>query len=330
MTNENILLSIIIPVYNLENYIEHCLNSLIEQIAENIEIIIIDDGSTDKSATICKKYCSKYSYIKYIYQKNTGVSSARNNGLNLAKGKYIQFVDGDDYLLPNSLNEILNKIAGDFDIICGRYVKCYNEKLQKTFPVEDKNINLIENNLYPNNLIILLKQNLFNYGACANITKKEIITKNNILFDANVKYTEDMMFFLKALLHCKKISVIQCHYAYRQSRESSATSSISIKRVSDNLDFIIYWIKQFQNNKFNNEIQNELYNFMAYEYCIILGMLFRLEKNDFNKIYSTIYEYKWLLKYDNLKKVKIVSILYHIIGFKNTGKLLGCFIKWKK
>lgn len=328
---QNILLSIIIPVYNLENYIKECLDSLVKQITENVEIIIVNDGSTDNSEIICKEYCSKYPYIKYVYQENAGVSSARNNGLNLAIGKYIQFVDGDDWLLPNAIDEILKKIKNDdFDIICGRYVKSYDEKNQKISLIESKFIDFIEKSCYPQNLITLLKENLFNYGAGANITKRAIIINNNLLFDVKVKYTEDIMFFLNVLLNCKKIAIIQCHYVYRQSRNCSATSSISLKRVLDNLDLIVYWIKRFKKNDFHFEIQNELYNFLAYEYCIILGFAFQLEKNELNQIYKDIYKYRWLLKYNSFKKVKMVSTVYHIIGLKATGKLLGCFIKWKK
>ena len=88
-SNNDIDLSIIIPVYNLEKYISDCINSIIKQVTDeyNLEIIIIDDGSTDNSATICKEFCKKYNYINYNYQENSGVSAARNYGLKKARGK---------------------------------------------------------------------------------------------------------------------------------------------------------------------------------------------------------------------------------------------------
>ncbi len=332
MKNKDILLSIIIPVYNLELYIERCLNSLINQISENVEIIIVNDGSTDKSAKICEKYCSKYPYIKYIYQNNAGVSNARNNGLKLAKGKYIEFVDGDDYLLPNSIPAILNKIKlNNPDIIVGDYIKFYDEVDFIKEKKLDTNIILnIENSSYPENIINLTNNNLFNSSLWCNIFRLDIINKNNIRFIETVKYTEDLDFCLKAFFYCKKVNVLTNKiYAYRQARNGSATSTISEKRVVDNLNFVKNWYEFYKISTFDYKIKNYLINFIAYEYSIVYGLLFLSDKTTFSKMYSNIYEYKWLLKYNQNKKVKLVSMMYHIIGFKNTGKLLAKFINSK-
>ncbi len=332
MSNKkNILLSIVIPVYNLENYIEDCLNSLVEQITENVEIIIINDGSIDKSEIICQKYCSKYPYIKYIYQQNAGVSNARNNGLNLAKGKYIQFVDGDDCLLPNSIPNILNKIKlNNPDIIVGDYIKFYNDINFIKDKKNQKIIFKIENSIYPQNVISLTDNNLFNPSLWCNIFKTDIIKNNNIRFVESVKYTEDLDFCLQTFFACKKVNILTNKlYAYRQSRNGSATSIVSEKRVIDNLNFVKKWYDFYKNATIDEQIKNYLINFIAYEYSIVYGLLFLSDKSTFSKMYSEIYEYRWLLKYNQSKKVKIVSIIYHIIGFKNTGKLLAQFIKTK-
>ena len=126
------LLSIIIPMYNLEQYISYCLDSIVSQANENVEIILIDDGSKDKTRKICDNYCKKYNYIKYLYQENAGVSVARNNGLKKAIGEYILFVDGDDWIINDSIPQIINKIKNnrEVDIIAGDFVKAKNNKIK--------------------------------------------------------------------------------------------------------------------------------------------------------------------------------------------------------
>ena len=125
--------SIIIPVYNLEKYIVNCLESIFAQTYESLEIICIDDGSNDKSAEIIKKYSVADSRIKYYYQQNSGVSVARNKGLDEATGDYVMFVDGDDYLHYQAVELFVREIEkSDCDVVCAHEVYTSNndEKMQ--------------------------------------------------------------------------------------------------------------------------------------------------------------------------------------------------------
>lgn len=332
MKKGNVLLSIIIPVYNLEKYIVHCLDSLVVQIEDNVEIIIIDDGSKDKSGDICKEYSSKYHYIKYFYQENAGVSAARNYGISKSVGKYIQFVDGDDFVLLNSIPEILQKIKLDkFDVIVGDFVKVYDDEVNVNSLIKNNNIiEEIENDVYPKNMIKVLTNNMYRTSTCFNIFKSDIIFDNNIKFNDKVKYTEDLDFCFSAFFKCKHIGVLEHKfYAYRQARTESATSICSKKRVVDNLNFIKKWYNYYQNSELDEEVKDYLINFLSYEYTIVFGLLFMLCEEDFKNMYELVYEYKWLLKYKRNKKVKLVSLVNNIVGFNNTGKLLAVFIKNK-
>ena len=127
------LVSIIIPVYNLENHIENCLKSIISQTYENFEIICVDDGSTDKSAAIIKSYAASDSRVKYFYHDNAGVSVARNHGLEIASGGFIMFVDGDDYLHFQAVELFVKEIEeSNCDMVCAHeiYTPNTNEKMQ--------------------------------------------------------------------------------------------------------------------------------------------------------------------------------------------------------
>ena len=126
------MISIIVPVYNVEKYIEKCIQSLTQQTYSDIEILLINDGSTDHSDEICKKWQNKDYRIKVIYKENGGVSSARNLGLNIAKGEYIFFVDADDWLETSCLEKMLEKMTPDVDmVICD-----YRESKDITFTFE--------------------------------------------------------------------------------------------------------------------------------------------------------------------------------------------------
>ncbi len=324
---KEILLSIIIPIYNLEKYISYCIDSIVSQVNKNVEIILIDDGSKDKSREICNKYCQKYNYIKYFYQENAGVSVARNNGLKKAIGEYILFVDGDDWIIENSIPEIIDKIKKnkEIDIIAGNFVKSKNNKIKnkKVKPIT----NLVEYD-YPQNLIKLFETNNFNPSLWCNIIKRNLFFDNNIFLEENVKYTEDMDCMIQLFLKTKKIDFIEKpFYVYRQN-QMSATHSYSLKRVDDTMNFVIKWLKNMKEIK-SDELEKYLFNFIQYQYAIVVGLLYTLKKDERKKIMPKIKEKEYLLNNGLGKKGKIIHYIYNIFGFQFIGRLMAIFIKVK-
>lgn len=321
------LLSIIIPMYNLERYISSCLDSIVPQVNENVEVILIDDGSKDKTRKICDNYCKKYTYIKYFYQENAGVSVARNNGLKKAMGEYILFVDGDDWIIKDSIPLIINKIKKNrgVDIITGDFVKSKNDKIKNK---KEKIVpNLIEYN-YPQNLIKLFETNNFNPSLWCNIIKKNLFLDNGIYLEKNVKYTEDMDCVIQLFLKAKKIDILeQPFYVYRQN-QSSATHAYSLKRVDDTMNFVIKWNNRLKEIE-SEELKKHLFNFVQYQYSIAVGLLFTLQKDEQIKIAPKIKEYEYLLTKGAGKKEKMVYYIYKLFGFQIVGKLMAIFIKGK-
>ena len=128
-SEEDMRVSVIIPVYNLEKYIGRCLDSLISQDFSDYEVIVVNDGSTDNTALICDEYAKKYNFIKAVHKKNGGVSSARNLGIDLAEGEYIMFVDGDDYVTSNYISTMYQCQIENPDkmIVCNMFKKNENE-----------------------------------------------------------------------------------------------------------------------------------------------------------------------------------------------------------
>ena len=196
----NELLSIIIPVYNVEKYLEKCIDSIINQTYTNLEIILVDDGSTDNCGNICDEYAKKDNRIKLIHKENGGTSDARNEGLKISTGEYIGFVDSDDYIEPNMYEEMINNIKkNNADIVICSYNNTNNKKRQRK--VNKKRYSYINND----EIEIINKEEavskLFFDDSCRGflwnkLYKRDMLynDKKLILFDDNIKILEDLLY----------------------------------------------------------------------------------------------------------------------------------------
>ncbi|MPQ43056.1 glycosyltransferase family 2 protein [Clostridium tarantellae] len=230
-------ISVIVPVYNVEKYLNNCIESIINQSFKNIEILLIDDGSTDNSGEICDEYGKKDNRIKVIHKENEGVSIARNTGINNAEGKYIAFVDSDDFIHKN-MYEILYKFMckEKTDVVMCKYNRVLpnNELISEEEPLKAGIYNKDE--IFNNLILPMIGNELEDLGEplimgsiwrC--LYKKDIIDKNKIKFP-RIKIAEDMLFNLDYLGRCYKAKVINKQlYYYRYNKESAT------KHYKDNL-----------------------------------------------------------------------------------------------
>lgn len=194
------LISIIVPVYNAENYLNKCIESLINQTYNSLEIILINDGSTDNSRHICEKFAKKDKRIKLINQKNSGVSVARNKGIDIAKGKYICFVDSDDYVSQEFVEKMFNHIKiNRADLAICNINKVNNKGIKyQDYTSFDKNI--ITKEEYYESI------NSFGGFLWNKIFKKSII--GNLRLEEDIYYCEDELFVINYVEKCNKISCI--------------------------------------------------------------------------------------------------------------------------
>ena len=183
-------ISIIVPVYNVEKYLEKCIDSILNQSYQNLEIILIDDGSTDNSGSICDEYKKKDKRVQVIHQKNQGQSSARNAGLNIAKGSYIGFVDSDDYVEPDYLEQLLNNFKKYNTVpICGFI---YHDEVNHCKPVKyswsggEEKVSLGD--------AFKLNAELYLTALWNKLFDMQIIEKFYIRFDENLSMGEDLRF----------------------------------------------------------------------------------------------------------------------------------------
>ncbi|MBQ5591617.1 MAG: glycosyltransferase family 2 protein [Clostridia bacterium] len=228
MNTQKIFLSFIVPVYNVEEYLGECLDSLVNQDVshDEYEIICIDDGSTDKSGEILDLYAEKYTNIVVVHKENGGVSSARNYGIDIAKGKYIWFVDSDDFVRENCLRELKRLSIENYDILnFGGYAF-------------DQELNAEEKELLKNNR---LKANKTYWGySTFRVYKKSIILENEIKFNNRIIYGEDEMFNNDVIEHSERTFLLDhTNYLYRKNPNSAMNNLLVFENQIKRLESVI-------------------------------------------------------------------------------------------
>lgn len=221
--------SIIVPVYNVEKYVEKCLDSLISQSYKNIEIILINDGSKDNSGKICDMYKRKDSRIEVFHKENAGVSEARNLGIQKATGEYLCFVDADDFVMNDYIEYMHQLIAKDSsDIaICAKMFSNFNEKQTSDVVIEY---------LDGENSVIRILNYRMPIGVYSRIFKKDLIDNNGIRFLKDIFMGEGFNFNVACFQKAKKVIISNYKvYYYRRDNATSATSNFSIKKCENSL-----------------------------------------------------------------------------------------------
>lgn len=200
MKNSLPLVSVVIPVYNVERYVEACIDSVIEQTYENKEIILVDDGSTDDSLSIIRRYSSLYSYITVLDQTNKGPALARKRGLDEARGKYIQYLDGDDMLLPDALENLV-KCAEEFDadIVAAAFYFCWLQK-EKEMSVA-YTFDITEGISYFREIL----NGRGYWSLWSHFQKRSLFYDCGVELAANIYFGEDAIWMTQLLLHNPKI-----------------------------------------------------------------------------------------------------------------------------
>lgn len=243
----NKLVSIIVPIYNSERYIERTIVSILNQSYKNIELLLINDGSTDDTINILNSYAKKDSRIVLINKENEGVSATRNIGLNKCKGELITFVDADDYIEKTMIEELVILLETyNADISCCGILL---ERPDLSIPIHGTEVlmNLSNNEA----LLELISGKNMEPSACAKLFKRGII--RNIKFEENIKYNEDYLFDLYAFKEAKSVIFLDKPlYHYNLHANSSTTAALNIKRVSDCIKVSEIAMSVFEKNKYEN------------------------------------------------------------------------------
>ena len=303
--------SIIIPVYKVEKYISKCIESVLNQTYTNFELILVDDGSPDKSGEICEEYAKTDSRIKVIHKLNGGVSSARNAGLDAASGEYIAFVDSDDYVTDTYISDLL--IYG-YDFVIAGYIEEKTDGSRKSIirtPADVSKLSFGSEYQYK-----ILSSDYVIYGSWSKLFKKSIIEENNIRFDINNCMGEDTIFSSDYLVHCKSFKIVDktpyIYVRYGNSTTLSTTLSKNYlisyeqteKKVYDNFVSIFGYANDYRNKVkerlvfifmtlFSDKDLSLKCKFDIYEYLYSNNLFIEALENrefDFNEISNRLYK----------------------------------------
>lgn len=294
--NSKVDVSVIIPIYNVKSYLERCVDSVINQTYKNIEIVLVDDGSTDGSSKLCDEIKLRDERIKVYHKENGGLGSARNYGFKNSKGDYILFLDSDDYIELDTIEKMI--MYKEYDIVCCGFNRM-DEETKKVYSEEMINIPFDEIQIDDKNI---MQTAFLSPSGWGKLFKRELI--NGIEFSSNKKAIEDTLFYLEIIPKTKKIKYINEILWHYMVRKDSLIMSITEEKA----DLFERNLLEIKNKYIDNNYNDSKFNYLTLQVfihnCIsIPSRLYNNKEVNINKRLKHIKEYM-NENFPNWKKVK--------------------------
>ena len=314
-------ISFIVPVYNAEKYLQECLDSIVCQLKGN-ELILIDDGSSDSSGNICDEYAAIYSEITVLHTENKGASSARNLGVSTAQGRFIVFVDSDDFISKDFSAEFRKKnITADVIFFPIRKLLKNGETVMMNDGVSP---DILMKGTAEEVLIHISNCSKFPASPCGKLVLRKFLIENQISFEFN-RISEDYDWTYQLLQYARCFDYFERGmYTYRQLPQSRSSMGSS-RSVEDQLVILMSW----EGRGVPDAFRKTLNSFLAYEYAMILPFYGALTKEEREKYRSRLHRCAYLLKYGKSRKLKLIQTVSKLIGIELTSKILYQYISWR-
>lgn len=300
-----VLLSIVVPVYDVEQYLPRCIDSILKQSFTDFELILVNDGSPDNCPIICDEYAEKDSRIKVIHKKNAGVSDARNVGINKASGKYISFIDSDDFIIDTTYEKLLFKAEkNDLDIITGNQIKYYNENNQspkgnrRSFANELMNGTSFLTKSYREKAMLHVVTN--------SIYRLDLIKANNLYFKKGIVH-EDNLWVPQVFLKAERVMYYDIDFYMHFQREGSITKSKDKTKNGIDLVNVCYELEEIYKDIPEEDIRDILNDVLVSSYlrAVCIG---RLTRKEYSNIIKRRFVIGKALRYKNKLKATLFTI----------------------
>lgn len=322
------LLSIVVPVYNVEKYLPGCLESIIEAALPETELLLIDDGSTDHSADICKSYAEKFSFIRILHQKNQGPSAARNFGISESRGKYVTFFDADDKIEPEAFQRtafLLKKYEAQLWISDFYRIAANGCILDKVFQIEESAVPIIE----PSYLEHFLSDGERVWNVWRYIFRRDFLLENNLLFIEGVNCAEDLEFIVRALTLAERPAFYHNpYYYYRAHYGDTLTRQYTAKRVMQLMWMLCLSEKHLR--PLNTVCSRLLTDKLVKEYFLNIAICCEVPKPERDRAYKAYDETKPLLARASSGILRLMSALLLILNVRLAAWLLYGMKKVKR
>lgn len=307
--------SIVVPVYNVEDYLDECVQSVINQTFTDWELVLVDDGSKDNSYKMCLDYANADNRIKAFTQSNGGASKARNNGVEKSSGDYLMFLDSDDFYNDNdTLKIIAEKLeVKNSDVLifgCTDFNMITNETIVSRTGYD---LELINKNDYSQTMHYLLSNKLIPGGPTIFAFKRSIVIDNEIRFEQGIQ-DEDYDFVLSIFTNCKSITAVDNpFYSYRKGRADSVTGSSNVKMIYGIEYTVNKWIS-IANKIKDDMLKKDYLNYIAFIYSTGFVVCGRMDNATRKDALAIMKKYKSVLKYAYWKKPKITKYAIRLAG----------------
>lgn len=328
--NKTPLISVIIPIYKVEAYLNECVDSVLGQSYSNLEIILVNDGSPDNCPQMCDAYAAQDPRIKVIHKQNGGLSDARNAGTEVSNGEYVIFLDSDDYWATTkaleSLIQVIN-VNPVVDIIYFRRFAFRENDKKEVYRHSQFDLSQVKDKSKYEILQYLISTDKFPASAHNKLVRREIL--ENIRFEKGI-VSEDIDWNFAVTLKAEHLFVVnELIHAYR-IRSGSITQTLSSRNIDNLLYIIEKWSQQLSTACPDEKIRGLLLSYCAYQFSIVLGLMYFIQdKSRLSEFISRTKALTGLLNYDTSGKVRKAKSLYRIFGLRLTGRLLGLYIKLK-
>ena len=307
------MISIIIPVYNLEPYIEKCLESILNQDYQDFEIVLVDDGSSDNSAQVADRYLKeRFKNYRIIKRKNGGVSNARNEGLKKAKGDYVVFVDGDDYLAKDFLSSLYNCLV-EYDgqlSFCGyKYVK------NQEAPVDDNDKIIVYNN--QELLKSFLRRDII-FVLPSMMMKKNFLLDNNLFLNEAIRFSEDQMYIWDVFFKCDKAIYLPAKKYGYYLRENSTMTASPYRKIVNGVEEYDKYVKGLKDKYPNKKDIIDLI-LPRWQLGVLYSSARLLNREEFDSLYELVDGKSILKRIKGINEIK--AYLLAIVSSASKGLL---------
>ena len=318
--------SITVPIYNVELYLEECVDSILSQSFTDFELILVDDGSTDRSPELCDAFAAKDSRIKVIHNPNGGASAARNTGMKAAQGQYLLSIDSDDFFLAPDVLQKIHDACEDKDIVLYRYQKYFSSDNRLEDPAFHYPT-LEKDEPFSVSVDKLVRADAFFGMAWMKAAKRELVEKNDVYFEEGI-VGEDIDWNYKLYGCATSLAVIdESFVAYRQ-RENSVTSAPKLKSLTSLLYILEKWAATFEQLS-DETLKAALLGSLAKHYSNMLIAYTRIQDREKRNYRDRIRALAWLLRHGLSARPQKMGKIYRLLGFQPTVILVTILDKIK-